>query len=335
MRILVSGGAGFIGSHTCLELLRSGHEVCVFDNLCNGSVEALKRVQRLSNRTLQFSKADVRDTDALTKIFERYKPDAVIHFAGLKSVSESVSRPAYYYDVNVGGTAVLLDTMDRTGCGKIVFSSSATVYGQPQYLPCDENHPLDPINPYGRTKLIGEKLLEDWSSASKSRDAVALRYFNPVGADASGLIGENPIGLPNNLMPILAQVAVGRRESVLVFGNDYETVDGTGVRDYVHVVDLARAHVATVERIGGFKPFEAFNIGTGSGLSVLQMIHEFERQSGKKVTYELAPRRQGDAAAVWADVSKANKILKFRAKFSASKMCIDTWRWQSTNPIGY
>lgn len=335
MKILVTGGAGYIGSHTCLELLRSGHEVSVVDSLDNGSEEVLTRVQRLSNRTLDFSQCDVRDAQALDGIFDQFKPDAVVHFAGLKAVGESVAEPARYYDVNVGGTATLLGAMERAGCENIVFSSSATVYGDPQHLPCDENHPLNPINPYGRTKLMGENLLQDWSSAKQARHAVALRYFNPVGADASNLIGEDPNGIPNNLMPFISQVAVGRREFLQVFGDDYDTIDGTGVRDYIHVVDLAEAHIAAVEQINTLEPFEVINIGTGVGLSVLQMVKEFEKQSGKTVRYQISQRRPGDAPAVWADATKASDKIGFRATRGIVEMCRDMWRWQSANPTGY
>ena len=336
MKVLVTGGAGYIGSHTCLELLRRGFEVRVIDNLDNGSVEALTRVKRLSNRDLAFTECDVRDANSLDVVFAKFQPDAIIHFAGLKAVGESTTMPAVYYDVNVGGTAVLLGAMERAGCNNIVFSSSATVYGEPQYLPCDEDHPLNPINPYGRTKLIGENLLQDWSIAEpKNRRAVALRYFNPVGADPSGKIGEDPTDTPNNLMPFISQVAVGRRNYLQVFGNNYDTVDGTGVRDYIHVVDLARAHVAAVDHIRELLPFEAINIGTGNGISVLQMVSEFEQKSSNKVNYQIAPRRSGDAAEVWADVSKAKHVLGFHAKFGVSEMCRDTWRWQSANPNGY
>ena len=335
MKILVTGGAGYIGSHTCLELLRSGHEVSVIDNLDNGNEESLKRVQRLSNRSLEFCRCDVRDAEAVDRIFDQFKPDAVIHFAGLKAVGESVSEPARYYDVNVGGTATLLEAMEQAGCGNIVFSSSATVYGDPQYLPCDENHPVNPINPYGRTKLMGESLLEDWSSAKQGRHAIALRYFNPVGADASGLIGEDPNGVPNNLMPFISQVAVGRRESLKVFGDDYDTIDGTGVRDYIHVVDLAQAHVAAVEQINALAPFEVLNIGTGNGLSVLQLVKEFEIQSGRTVTYNISRRRTGDVPAVWADATKAINRIGFKSTLGIVEMCQDTWRWQSSNPTGY
>lgn len=335
MKVLVTGGAGYIGSHTCLELLRSGHEVFVVDSLYNGHEEALKRVQRLSNRTLDFKKCDLRDTKVLERVFSQYKPDAVVHFAGLKAVGESVEDPVRYYDVNVGGTATLLGVMERASCTKVVFSSSATVYGIPQYLPCDENHPLDPINPYGRTKLMGERLLKDWARANKGRHAVALRYFNPVGADASGLIGEDPNGTPNNLMPIISQVAVGRREFLQVFGDNYDTLDGTGVRDYIHVVDLAKAHIAALEQLDNLGPFEVMNIGTGEGLSVLQMVQEFERQSGKSVAYQVGQRRPGDAPAVWANPTKAINGIGFQAKLGIAEMCQDSWRWQSANPTGY
>lgn len=335
MKILVTGGAGYIGSHTCLELLRAGHSAEVIDNLYNGSEEALKRVQRCAQQSLKFHKCDVRDAQSLDRVFDQCNPDAVIHFAGLKAVGESVNEPARYYDVNVGGTAVLLGAMDRSGCKNIVFSSSATVYGEPQYLPCDEEHPLNPINPYGRTKLIGEQLLKDWSNAKQGRHAVVLRYFNPVGADTSGLIGEDPNGVPNNLMPFISQVAVGRRDCLNIFGNDYETIDGTGVRDYIHVVDLAQAHVAGVEKINSLEPFEVLNIGTGKGLSVLQLLKEFEKQSGKTVAYKVGKRRLGDAPAVWADSTKALDKIRFKAKRGVAEMCRDTWRWQSENPEGY
>ena len=335
MKVLVTGGAGYIGSHTCLELLRSDHNVAVVDSLDNGNEEALARVQRLSNRTLEFSQCDVRDAHALDGIFDQFKPDAVIHFAGLKAVGESVTEPARYYDVNVGGTATLLGAMERAGCANIVFSSSATVYGKPQYLPCDEKHTLSPINPYGRTKLMGENLLQDWSNAKPGRHAVALRYFNPVGADASGLIGEDPNGIPNNLMPFISQVAVGRRECLQVYGDDYATIDGTGVRDYIHVVDLAQAHVAAVQEMNNLQPFEVINIGTGEGLSVLQVIKEFEIQSGRTVKYHISKRRPGDAPAVWAEASKAIDKIGFKATRGIVEMCQDAWRWQSSHPKGF
>jgi UDP-glucose 4-epimerase len=335
MKILVTGGAGYIGSQTSLELLRSGHEVLVIDNLCNGNEKALSHVQRLSNRTLEFVHCDVREVRALDRVFDAFKPDAVIHFAGLKAVGESVDKPALYYDINVGGTATLLEAMERANCERIVFSSSATVYGEPQYLPCDENHPLNPINPYGRTKLMGENLIRDWSSAKQSRRAVAMRYFNPVGADASGLMGEDPNGVPNNLLPMIAQVAVGRRKCLQVFGDDYDTIDGTGVRDYIHVVDLAQAHIAAVEKMESLEPFEEMNIGTGEGISVLQMMQEFEKQSGKIIHYDVVQRRPGDAPEVWADPTKASNKIGFTASLGITEMCQDTWRWQRENPMGY
>ena len=335
MRVLVTGGAGYIGSHTCLELLRLSHDVLVVDSLYNGNMEALTRVQSLLNRTLEFCQFDVRDAEALDKVFDQFKPDSVIHLAGLKAVGESISEPVRYYDVNVGGTATLLGSMDRAGCANIVFSSSATVYGEPQYLPCDENHPLNPINPYGRTKLMGENLLKDWSIAKKGRYAVCLRYFNPVGADASGLIGEDPNGIPNNLVPLISQVAIGRREYLQVFGDDYNTIDGTGVRDYIHVTDLAKAHIAAVEQINTLESFEVLNIGTGQGLSVMQMVQEFEKQSGKSVMHQISKRRPGDVPAVWADVCKAVDKIGFKPTRGIVEMCQDTWRWQSANPLGY
>ncbi len=335
MRVLVTGGAGYIGSHTCLELLRSGCEVQVVDSLCNGHVEALQRIKKLSNRELNFSHCDVRDSKQLDAIFATFQPDAVIHLAGLKAVAESIIQPERYYDVNVGGTAVLLNAMKRVGCRSIVFSSSATVYGRPTYLPCDENHPLCPINPYGRTKLIGEQLLMDWVGAESGRRAIALRYFNPVGADYSGLIGEHPHGTPNNLMPFVAQVASGYRECLDVFGDDYETKDGTGVRDYIHVTDLATAHVTALMRLEKLDPFEAINIGTGNGNSVLELVREFEKVSGRSISFRIAPRRPGDAPQVWADASLALAKIGFKAKLGMLDMCRDTWRWQTSNPKGF
>ena len=335
MRVLVTGGAGYIGSHTCLELIRAGHEVHVVDSLYNGHAEALERVRRLSNRELGFSECDVRDAKALDEVFAAFKAEAVVHFAGLKAVGESVAEPARYYDVNVGGTAVLLEAMERAGCHGIVFSSSATVYGEPQYLPYDEAHPTSPVNPYGRTKLAAEELLRDWSAANEGRHAVALRYFNPVGADASGEIGEDPRGVPNNLMPYVAQVAVGRRAALQVFGDDYDTRDGTGERDYIHVTDLAMAHVAAVERLNGLEPFEAINVGCGVGVSVMELVQEFRAVSGSDVPVEVVPRRAGDLPAFWADAVQAEEKLGWRASSTLHNMCLDTWRWQSQNPNGF
>lgn len=335
MRVLVTGGAGYIGSHTCLELLRAGHDVFVIDSLENGHLEALERVRRLSNSELGFAECDVRDPAGLDEVFLHFRPEAVIHFAGLKAVGESVAEPARYYGVNVGGTAVLLGAMERAGCEGIVFSSSATVYGEPEYLPYDEAHPTRPVNPYGRTKLAAENLLRDWAAAKRGRNAVALRYFNPVGADASGEIGEDPRGVPNNLMPFIAQVAVGRRDALRVFGDDYDTRDGTGERDYIHVTDLALAHVAAVERLDGLEPFEAINVGCGVGVSVMELVQEFRSVSGSDVLVEVAPRRAGDLPAFWADAGQAENKLGWRALSTLHDMCRDTWRWQSQNPHGF
>ena len=332
MKVLVTGGAGYIGSHTCRELLCAGYDVHVIDNLDNGNFEALMRVNCLSNHDLAFTECDVRDVSALDKVFAEFQPDIVVHFAGLKAVGESISKPALYYDVNVGGTATLLRAMERASCDNIVFSSSATIYGEPQYLPCDENHPLSPINPYGRTKLMGEILLQDWSSVSpNTRHAVALRYFNPVGAHVSGLIGEDPRGIPNNLMPYIAQVAAGLRESLNVFGSDYPTHDGTGVRDYIHVVDLAEAHRVALERLiqgQGKDPMEVFNLGTGTGSSVLEVIQSFDRATGEALQWAYAPRRAGDVIAAYADTTKARDVLGWVAEKSLDEAMKDAWAWQ-------
>lgn len=335
MRVLVTGGAGYIGSHTCVELIRAAHEVHVIDSLYNGHAEALVRVRRMGNRELGFSECDVRDADALDEVFVAFKPEVVIHFAGLKAVAESVTDPARYYDVNVGGTAVLLGAMERAGCEKIVFSSSATVYGEPEYLPYDEAHPTRPINPYGRTKLAAENLLRDWSSANGSRRAVALRYFNPVGADASGEIGEDPRGVPNNLMPFIAQVAVGRRSTLMVFGDDYDTRDGTCERDYIHVTDLALAHVAAVDRMNGLEGFEAFNIGCGLGVTVYELVNAFRSTFGSGLPIEVVGRRPGDLPAFWADTKMAENRLGWKAFSTLENMCKDTLRWQLKNPNGF
>ncbi len=335
MRVLVTGGAGYIGSHTCLELLRAGHDVHVVDNFYNGHAEALERIRRLSNRELGFTDCDVRDACEIDKVFAAFTPEAVIHFAGLKAVGESVVEPARYYDVNVGGTAVLLGAMDRAGCPGVVFSSSATVYGEPIYLPYDEAHPTRPVNPYGRTKLAAEELLRDWSAAKSGRHAVALRYFNPVGADTSGEIGEDPRGVPNNLMPFVAQVAVGRRAVLQLFGNDYDTRDGTGERDYIHVTDLALAHVAAVERMDGLGTFEAINVGCGLGVSVLELVNAFRSASGADVPIEVVGRRPGDLPAYWADAKLAEIRLGWKALSTVREMCLDTWRWQFKNPNGF
>lgn len=335
MKILVTGGAGYIGSHTCLELLRAGHEIHVVDSLYNGHFEAVDRVKRLANREIEFTKCDVRDAGALRKVFSKFRPEAVIHFAGLKAVAESVIEPARYYDVNVGGTAVLAGEMERAECNKIVFSSSATVYGEPVYLPYDEAHPTAPVNPYGRTKLAAEGLLRDWAAAASGRRAVALRYFNPAGADSSGEIGEDPRGIPNNLMPYIAQVAVGRRTELHVFGKDYDTRDGTGERDYIHVSDLARAHIAAITKNDTLESFEAFNVGCGVGVSVMELVQAFIHASGVVIPVKVTDRRPGDLPASWADATRASIILGWTAKLTLNEICTDTWRWQLKNPDGY
>lgn len=335
MRILVTGGAGYIGSHTVLELLLAGHQVLVVDNLHNGHRQALERVKELSSRDCDFEQLDICAYSKLVGKLAKFKPEAVIHFAGLKSVSESVHSPLRYYENNVSGTVSLLKAMDAVGCDTIVFSSSATVYGEPDYLPYTEEHPTRPVNPYGQTKLMAERILTDWAHSGGRRRAVALRYFNPIGAHPSGFIGEDPNGPPNNLMPFVAQVAVGKRKLLSVYGNDYKTRDGTGERDYIHVVDLARAHVAALECPRIEQSFEIFNIGTGSATSVLDLLREFEQWSGQPIRYEFAARRKGDIASSWADTSRAKIRLGWSAALTLAEMCRDTWTWQSKNPEGY
>ena len=334
MKVLVTGGAGYIGSHTCVELLEAGHEVCVIDNLCNGHEVALERVRGITNCELQFVNADIRNSTALDEIFNTFKPDAVIHFAGLKAVGESVADPVKYYDVNVGGSISLLRAMSKAGCNNIVFSSSATVYGDPQYLPYDEDHPTNPVNPYGRSKLIIENIIHDWTKVDLKRKGTILRYFNPVGAHESGQIGEEPIGVPNNLMPYIAQVADGRRECLNIFGNDYETTDGTGARDYIHVVDLALAHIGTLNQ-SKLDKFEILNIGGGKSTTVLELIKSFEDTSGVKIKLKYSPRRDGDLAAFWADSSKAFETMSWKPERNIKNICDDTWRWHKFNSSGY
>ncbi|MCD8040545.1 MAG: UDP-glucose 4-epimerase GalE [Clostridia bacterium] len=332
--ILVTGGAGFIGSHTVLELLNRGYGVVVADNLCNSSRESLNRVEKITGKKVAFYNADIRDKSAMDKIFCNYDIDAVIHFAGLKAVGESVEKPLEYYDNNVNGTLVLLSVMKAHGVKKIVFSSSATVYGVPEKLPLDEECRLSVTNPYGGTKLTIENILKDLYKSDSSWNIMLLRYFNPVGAHESGLIGEDPKGIPNNLMPYVAQVACGRRECINVFGNDYPTKDGTGVRDYIHVVDLALGHIAAIE--GCKTPgLYIYNLGTGNGYSVLDLIHAFEKACGKKLPYRITPRRAGDVAECYACCDKAFKELGWKAKYGIEEMCSSQWKWQSMNPEGY
>lgn len=334
MKVLVTGGAGYIGSHTCVELLNAGHEVFVIDNLCNGHEVALKRVRDITNCDLKFMNADIRDSNALDKIFKAFEPESVIHFAGLKAVGESLADPVRYYDVNVGGSISLLSAMSKAGCKNIVFSSSATVYGKPQYLPYDESHPTNPVNPYGRTKLTIENIISDWTKVNTERRGTILRYFNPVGAHESGQIGEEPIGVPSNLMPYIAQVAIGRRDHLNIFGNDYDTADGTGVRDYIHVVDLALAHLSALSE-KNLDRFEVLNVGGQKGTSVLDLIKSFEDVYGKAIKFKYLPRRDGDLDAFWANSSKAFEKMYWQPERNIKKVCEDTWRWHKLNPTGY
>lgn len=334
-RILLTGGAGYIGSHTVLELMGQGHEVCVVDNFSNSSPLALDRIRRLANSHFQAHEADIRDRAGLLRVFETFLPEAVIHFAGLKAVSESEKKPLTYYDTNIAGTLVLLDAMQAVGCGRIIFSSSATVYGEPDYLPLDEEHPLRPESVYGRTKLMAEQILTDWCRANAGTANVLLRYFNPVGAHISGHIGEDPQGIPNNLMPYIAQVAVGRRDHLMIFGDDYDTRDGTGERDYIHVVDLARAHLAALNFAMAHTGTEAFNIGTGQGSTVMEVLAAFSLACGRALPYQVAPRRAGDIAAYYAAPTKANRLLGWQATHGIDDMTASSWLWQSNNPQGF
>lgn len=336
-KILITGGAGYIGSHTCLVLLEAGFEVAVVDNLCNSSREALRRVESITGKKVSFHEADVRDAAALSSIFEAEKPQAVIHFAGLKAVGESVEKPLEYYDTNIGGTLTLLLAMRAAGVRQIVFSSSATVYGSPATVPIREDFPLSATNPYGRSKLIVEDVLRDLVLSDASWKVALLRYFNPVGAHESGLIGEDPNGIPNNLMPFVSQVAVGRRPHLNVFGGDYPTPDGTGMRDYIHVVDLAQGHLAALRALNGWEGNQPLtvNLGTGRGYSVLDMVRAFEQSSGRAVPYRIVDRRPGDIATCYADPALAERLLGWKAQFGVEKMCEDAWRWQAGNPEGY
>jgi UDP-glucose 4-epimerase len=333
--ILVTGGAGYIGSHTCVELLEAGHDVTVFDNFCNSQPESLARVARITGRKVTVVNGDIRDRAAVKKALRDSGARAVIHFAGLKAVGESVENPLAYYDNNVNGTVQLLEAMRACDVKTLVFSSSATVYGDPQRLPLDEAHPLSATNPYGQTKLVIEDMLRDLYRSDAQWRISILRYFNPVGAHASGLIGEDPQGVPNNLLPFVAQVAVGRRTHVNVWGSDYPTPDGTGVRDYIHVVDLALGHLKALERLQQHAECRAINLGTGVGYSVLDMLRAFEHACGRPVPYQLADRRAGDIAACYADPAQARELLGWQAQRNLQTMCTDAWRWQSSNPQGY
>lgn len=333
--ILVTGGAGYIGSHTCIELQASGYEVVVLDNFSNSSPEALRRVEQITGKPLTLVEGDILDAELLARLFAEHTIEAVIHFAGLKAVGESVQQPLRYYHNNVAGTLTLCEAMQRAGVRNLVFSSSATVYGDPTELPLREDMPTSATNPYGRSKLMIEELLKDLHRSEPGWNIALLRYFNPVGAHSSGLIGEDPSGIPNNLMPYIAQVAVGLRAALQVFGSDYPTPDGTGVRDYIHVMDLASGHVRALEWLAKGQGVRAFNLGTGQGYSVLEMVKAFELVSAKPVAYNLVDRRPGDVASCYADPSRAEAELGWQAKQGVEQMCADTWRWQSQNPQGY
>ncbi len=333
--ILVTGAAGYIGSHTCVELLESGYEVVAIDNLSNSKEESLRRVQEITGKTLDFEKLDLLDRESLSAIFAAKSIDAVIHFAGLKAVGESVAFPLSYYHNNIMATLVLCQVMSEYNVKNIVFSSSATVYGDPEELPIKEHFPLSPTNPYGRTKYMIEEILQDLHYSDDEWNIAILRYFNPVGSHKSGRIGEDPNGIPNNLLPYIAQVAVGKLDELSVFGDDYPTIDGTGVRDYIHVVDLAIGHVKTLPKLMSHPGIVIYNLGTGRGNSVLEMVAGFEKASGKKIPYKIVERRSGDIAACYADASKAKSELAWSAERFVDEMCTDIWRWQSNNPNGY
>ena len=334
-KILVTGGAGYIGSHTCVELLSRGYQVTVVDNLSNSKEESLQRVQAISGKELTFYKADLLDLTAIENIFQEEEFDAVIHFAGLKAVGESVERPIAYYHNNITGTLNLCEVMSRHGIKTLAFSSSATVYGDSTEVPLHEELPCSPTNPYGRTKWMIELILKDLHISDPSWNIALLRYFNPVGAHKSGLIGEDPQGVPNNLLPFIAQVAVGRRPELKVFGNDYPTVDGTGVRDYIHVTDLALGHIKAIEKLDTHPGIVIYNLGSNQGYSVFEMLAAFEKTSGCKIPYRVVDRRPGDVAISYADASKANRELGWKTRLNIEDICADTWRWQSNNPNGY
>lgn len=335
MKILVCGGAGYIGSHTCVELLDAGHEIVVVDNLSNSSEKAVQAVKEITGKDFPFYVCDLLDRDALSDVFDKHNFDAVIHFAGLKAVGESVEKPLEYYHNNMTGTFILLDVMRKHNVFSIVFSSSATVYGSPKTVPIKEDFPLSTTNPYGSTKLMLERVLTDVANADKRFSVVLLRYFNPIGAHESGKIGEDPKGIPNNLVPYVAQVAVGRLERVHVFGNEYPTKDGTGVRDYIHVVDLAKGHVKAVEKKTNEPGVYIYNLGTGNGYSVLEIINAFSKACGKEIPYTIDPPRAGDIAECYADATKAYNELGWKAELDIDKMCADSWNWQSKNPEGF
>ena len=335
MKILVTGGAGYIGSHTCVELLNAGYEVVIVDNFSNSKPVVLERIREITGKDFSFYEIDITDKEAFRKVFEEHKLDAAIHFAGYKAVGESVSIPLMYYRNNLVSTFALCELMSEYNVKKLVFSSSATVYGVPKTVPIRENFPLSTTNPYGATKLMIEGILRDLYTSDNDWSIALLRYFNPIGAHKSGRIGEDPNGIPNNLMPYISQVAIGKREYLSVFGDDYDTVDGTGVRDYIHVVDLAQGHLKAVEKVMRDKGVDAYNLGTGNGYSVLLMVKAFEKASGRTVNYKIAPRRSGDVAKCFADPAYAKEKLGWSAVYELDTMCEDAWRWQKNNPNGY
>lgn len=335
MAILITGGSGYIGSHTCVELLNAGYEIVVVDNLSNCSLESLRRVRELTGRDFKFYKVDLLDQEELDKVFAQNKIEAVIHLAGLKSVGKSVEVPLFYYHNNITGTLILCDVMKKYGVNRMVFSSSATVYGLPELVPITENSSLHATNPYGRTKLMIEEIMNDLYVSDNKWGIALLRYFNPIGAHKSGRIGENPTGIPNNLIPYMTQVAVGRQKELQVFGNDYPTLDGTGVRDYIHVMDLALGHLKALEKVMASTGVDAYNLGTGRGYSVLEMVYAFEKATGKHIPYTVSNRRPGDIGICYADPTKAEQVLGWVAKRGIAEMCADSWRWQFNNPHGY
>lgn len=336
MRILVTGGAGYIGSHTCVELLNAGYEVVILDNLYNSSRKAVDRIEEITGKSVTFYEDDMLDADAMEKLFTKEQIDCVIHFAGLKAVGESVAKPLEYYKNNIQGTLTLVEAMRKHGCKNIIFSSSATVYGDPAFVPITEECPKGtPTNPYGWTKSMLEQILTDLHTADEEWNVILLRYFNPIGAHKSGKIGEDPKGIPNNLLPYVAQVAIGKLECVGVFGNDYDTPDGTGVRDYIHVVDLAIGHVKAIDKIKENPGVKVYNLGTGNGYSVLDVIKAFSKACGHDVPYQIKPRRPGDIATCYADASLAKEELGWEAQYGIEDMCADSWKWQSMNPNGY
>ncbi|GEA59433.1 UDP-glucose 4-epimerase GalE [Vibrio comitans] len=335
MNVLVTGGMGYIGSHTCIQLLEAGMTPVIFDNLYNSKASVNQRISLVSGQNVEFVEGDIRDKALLVKTMQQHNIDAVIHFAGLKAVGESVAKPLEYYDNNVNGTLVLVDAVREAGVKTLVFSSSATVYGDPASVPITEDFPTSATNPYGRSKLMVEECLTDFQAANPDWSITLLRYFNPVGSHPTGHLGEDPQGIPNNLMPFVSQVAVGRREYLSVFGDDYPTPDGTGVRDYIHVMDLSDGHIAALQKVGNESGLHIFNLGTGNGSSVLDMVKAFEQASGTTIAYKIAPRRPGDIAECWADPAKAEAVLGWKATRTLQEMTEDTWRWQSENPKGY